>query len=375
MRRRTVSILDRYVAREILLPYVAAAIFLSQLLLATQLLAESEVLFGSGVSAADAFVVALALTPHLLGFVLPIAFLLGTVIGLARLAEDREVIAIGAAGVSPLRLYRMPIALAALTSVLALALAQYVEPAAFALVQERVTRIVKRKLTNDIRPGVFYDQIPGYTLYAERVGESRWENVLISDQTNPASPVLAIARRGALDPGGLGGEMTLLLDRGELHSGSRAANDYLTAEFQHAEAVIRTGDAINIGLSRSARGAAFADLPQRAREERARGDLAEARRTEGLYHRRIAQALSVLPFALLAVPLGSSRRLGRGRAIAAMVLAVIVHYLLLRAGEVLAQRGLGPAWLLLQLPTIVLSLVALGLALLQARRRVLATVG
>jgi lipopolysaccharide export system permease protein len=370
-----VSILDRYVAKEILLPYVAAAVFLSQLLLATQLLAESEVLFGSGVSAADAFVVALALTPHLLGFVLPIAYLLGTVIGLGRLAEDREVIAIGAAGVSPLRLYRMPIAVAAVTSVLALALAQYVEPAAFALVRERVTRIVKRKLTNDVRAGVFYDQIPGYTLYAEQVSAGRWSNVLISDQTNPAGPVLALARGGALDPAGLGGEMKLLLDRGELHSGSLASRDYLTAGFQHAEAIIRVGDALNSGLSRSARGAVFADLPQRARDERARGDLEEARRTEALYHRRISQALSVLPFALLAVPLGSSRRVGRGRALVLMILAVVLHYLLLRGGEVLAQRGVLPAAVSLQLPTVALSVVALGLALLQARRRVLATVG
>ena len=369
------KILDRYVAKEILLPYGAAAVFLSQLLLATQLLAESEVLFGSGVSATDAFVVALALTPHLLGFVLPIAFLLGTVIGLGRLAEDREVVAIGAAGISPLRLYRMPILVAAVTSVLALALAQYVEPAAFALVRERVTRIVKRKLTNDVRPGVFYDQIPGYTLYAERVTQGRWSNVLISDQTNPAGPVLALARGGALDPAGLGGEMKLLLDRGELHSGSLTSTDYLTAGFQHAEAVIRMGDALNSGLSRSARGAVFSDLPKRAREERARGDVLEARRTEGLYHRRIAQALSVLPFALLAVPLGSSRRLGRGRALAAMILAVVVHYLLLRAGEILAQHGVLPAAVSLQLPTVVLSLVALGLALVQAKRRVLATVG
>jgi lipopolysaccharide export system permease protein len=370
-----VKILDRYVAKEIVQPYVAAAIFLSQLLLATQLLAEAEVLFGSGVVAADAFVVALALTPHLLGFVLPIAFLLGTVIGLGRLAEDREVIAISAAGVSPLRLYRMPLVVAAVTSVLALALAQWVEPAAFVLVRERVTKIVKRKLTNDVRAGVFYDQIPGYTLYAERVEGGRWSNVLISDQTNPSGPVLALAHGGALDPSGLSGEMKLLLDRGELHSGSLASRDYLTAGFEHAEAVIRTGDAINIGLSRSARGAVFADLPARARAERARGDFEEARRTEALYHRRLAQALSVLPFALLAVPLGSSRRVGRGRALVLMILAVVAHYLLLRAGEVLAQRGVLPAAVSLQLPTVTLSLVALGLALVQARRRVLGTVG
>jgi lipopolysaccharide export system permease protein len=372
---RLAQVFDRYVAKEILLPYAAAAVFLSQILLATQLLSESELLFGSGVSAADAAVVALALTPHLLGFVLPIAFLLGAVIGLGRLAEDREIIALGAAGVSPLRLYRMPIAIALATAVLALALAQYVEPAAFALVRDRVARIVKRKLTNDVRAGVFYDRIPGYTLYAERVRLGRWENVLISDETNPASPVLALATTGGLEPAGTGSEMVLVLRGGELHSGEPAAREYLTAGFDRAEAVIRVTEALDSGLSRSARGASFAELPARERDQRARGDVVEALRTEAFYHRRIAQALAVLPFALLAVPLGSSRRLGRALALSAMILAVVVHYLLLRFGEVLAQRAVLPAWLVLQTPTVVLSAVALVLALLQARRRVLGTVG
>ena len=372
---RLLHVFDRYVAREMLVPYAAATVFLSQILLATQLLSESEVLFGSGVSAADAAVVSLALIPHLLGFVLPIAFLLGAVVGLGRLAEDREVIALGAAGVSPLRLYRMPIAIAAVTAALALVLAQYVEPAAFALVRDRVARIIKRKLTNDIRPGVFYDRIPGYTLYAERVRGGRWDNVLISDETSPSSPVLALATGGGLESAGTGGEMVLALDHGELHSGTRTAAEYLTAGFDRAQAVIRVSEALDSGLSRSARGASFAELPGRMREQRAKGDVIEALRTEAFYHRRIAQALAVLPFALLAVPLGSSRRLGRAFALSAMILAVVVHYLLLRAGEVLAQRAVLPAWLVLQTPTVMLSLVALGLALLQARRRVLGTVG
>jgi lipopolysaccharide export system permease protein len=47
---------------------------------------------------------------------------------------------------------------------------------------------------------------------------------------------------------------------------------------------------------------------------------------------------------------------------------VVAHYLLLRGGEVMAQRGALPAAFALQLPTIVLSAVALALIALQARR-------
>jgi len=57
-------------------------------------------------------------------------------------------------------------------------------------------------------------------------------------------------------------------------------------------------------------------------------------------------------------------------AIAGTLLAVVVHYVLMRAGEVLAQRGALPPVVSLQLGTIVLSIVALGMVALQARRGV-----
>ena len=123
------SLLDRYLAREILLPFAAGLVFLTQLLLATQVFARAEVLFGSGVSAGDVAVVTLALLPHFVGYVLPVAFLLGATVGVARLAEDREVIALGAAGVSPLRLVRVPLVLGLAVGALGVWSALWLEPA------------------------------------------------------------------------------------------------------------------------------------------------------------------------------------------------------------------------------------------------------
>jgi lipopolysaccharide export LptBFGC system permease protein LptF len=53
---------------------------------------------------------------------------------------------------------------------------------------------------------------------------------------------------------------------------------------------------------------------------------------------------------------------------AATVGAVIAQYVLMRSGEVMAQSGALPAWAALQLPTVVLSLLAVVLIVLQARR-------
>jgi lipopolysaccharide export system permease protein len=365
-----VPIVDRYLAKEILLPFLAGLLFLTQLLLATQILSRAQVLFGSGVSLLDVAAIIVALLPNVLGYVLPIAFLLGAVIGVGRLSEDREVIALGAAGISPGRLVRVPLGLGLLAVAAGLWLSTTLEPAGFAAARARLNEVVKRNMTNDVRPGTFYDQIPDYTLYAERARSGAWENVLISDRSNPAAPVLALAGKGRLEPVGAGQDMRLVLDGGELHREQADSDQYLSAEFRHAEVVIGLGTALTDrnSLARSAKEMTTATFEARAAEARAKGDLPEAWRFEGYKHRRLAQPLAILPFALLAVPLGASRRVGRAFAMAATVAVVIAQYVLMRSGEVLAQRGVLPAWLSLQLPTIVLSLMAGALIILQVRR-------
>ena len=363
------SLLRRYLAKEILLPFAAGVLFLSQILLATQLLAQAQILFGSGVSLVDIGAVIVDILPHLLGYVLPIAFLLGAVLGVARLSDDRELVALGAAGLSPTYLVPVPLGLAVCVAAVGVWLGLVAAPAGLDAARVRFTEIVKRNVTNDVLPGTFYDQIPGYTLYAERVHGGRWENVLISDRTDPSAPVLALARRGRLEPIGVGQEMRLLLDAGEVHREQSDAGQYVVADFGTGDLVLGLGTALS-DKNNLVRGGSddVESVLARAREARAQGDVAGARRLMAGLHRRLAAALAVIPFALLALPLGASRRGGRAFGIGATFLIVVVHYLLLRGGEVMAQRGVLPAPLALQLPTIALSAVGIVLIALQARR-------
>jgi lipopolysaccharide export system permease protein len=366
------SLFDRYLAKEILLPFVAGVLFLTQLLLATQILNAADILFGSGVAVTDVAAIIVSLLPHMLGYVLPIAFLLGAVLGVGRLAEDREVVALAAAGISPVRLVRVPLALGIVAGALGLWISFSLEPAGLAAARARLNDVVRRNVTNDVHAGTFYDQIPGYTLYAERVHPGGWEHVLISDRSDPSAPVLALAREGRLEPVGSGQEMRLVLDGGELHREDPESAEYVTAEFRRADLVVGLGTAVTdkSALLRGAREMDAAAMQERIRLAEEKGNAAEARRYQGYLHRRIAQPLAVIPFALLAVPLGASRRIGRGFAVGATLLAVVAHYMLLRAGEVLAQRGALPALLSLQLPTLLLSAIAVALIVQQARRGV-----
>lgn len=361
--------LDRYLAKEILLPFLAALLFLVQILLVTQILARAETLFGAGVSAADVGGVVLALLPHVLGYVMPVSFLLGAILGVGRLADDREIMAIGAAGLSPVRLVRVPLAMGLVLAALGVWLSANVEPAGLREAQYLFNEIIKKNVTANVRAGTFFGEIPQFTVYAEQVGRDGWQNVLISDRSDPSAPLLALARRGRLLPAGEGEEMRLVLEDGEAHREEAGADEYLHAAFRRAGITLGLGTAItdkNV-LSGSTKTMTMEELEERTLPAPGRSQ-AQRLAAEVALQRRLASPLAVIAFALMAVPIAAMRRGGRAAGIFATVGGVLAHYLLLRAGEVLAERGVLPPAVALQLSTAVLVAVGLALCWLLARR-------
>jgi lipopolysaccharide export system permease protein len=359
--------LDRYLAREILLPFAAGLLFLTQALLATQILAQADVLLGSGVSLVDIAAVAVDLVPHFLGYVLPVAFLLGAVVGTGRFAEDRELVALGAAGLSAARLARVPAGLAVAVGAIALWISLVLEPAGLHDARVRVNDLIRKNVTSDVRAGVFYEDIPDLTLYAEVTSGGRWRHVLISDRTDPSAPLLALAGAGRIEPAGAGEGMRLLLERGEVHREEQRVEEYVAANYQRATITLGVGQTLS---DRNRLVGSPFELGPRDVVALARGakDPWEARRWWTFLHRRIAGPLAVLAFGLLAVPIAAYRRGGRAFGYVATLVAVVAYYAVLRFGEGLSQRGALPSWLGPNLPNVAIALVAF-LALVSMERR------
>jgi lipopolysaccharide export system permease protein len=361
------SALDRYLAREILLPFFAGLVFLTQVLLASQLLAQSDVLLGSGVSAADVAAVALDLIPHFLGYVLPVSFLLGAVVGTARLAEDREIVALGAAGISPARLVRVPLALGFAVGLVALFVGLVLEPAGLRSARLRVNDIIRKNVTSDVRAGVFFEDIPNLTVYAEQTRAGRWRHVLIADSTDPSAPLLTLAEAGRLEPAAEREGMRLVLDRGEVQREELESDAYVTGRYAHATITLGFGKTLS-DRNRLV-GSPFelgpADIVARAR---AASEPREARAWWTFLHRRLAAPAAMLAFALLAVPIAASRRGGRAFGYAATILTVVAYYAVLRFGEGLSRRGELPPWLGPNLPNLLFAVLGVSLVVWMARR-------
>ena len=87
-------ILDRYVLREILPPFLLSLLILTFVLTLPPVMKQLEQLVAKGVSWDVAVRIIATLIPQAMGLTIPMATLLGILIGLGRLSGDREAVAL-----------------------------------------------------------------------------------------------------------------------------------------------------------------------------------------------------------------------------------------------------------------------------------------
>lgn len=350
------KLLARYLLKELVVPLVVWVAFLFLLLFVMQFLRGTDVLLGSAVTLGDIGRLILFLAPHFLVMALPIAFLLAILLGLGRLSEDRELVALQALGISPTQLLAGPLAIGAVLAGLMLLLTFTGEPWGMSAVRDLVSDVIKKNVAGDVKSGVFYEDLSDLTLYAERVegkGE-RWTHVLLHDDREPSSPLLVLAQTGRLTTGGGEEGLRLSLKEGEVHRANRATTDYSLLRFEQGEISVGLGGSVNRkNRFRSPKEEMTpGELLQAAEEaEKSGGD---ARPFLMSLHNRMGNALAPLAFALLATPLAIGRRqAGRAWGYLLTLSGYVLFYLLSRAFEQMGQQGKLPVLVAGQLTNVI----------------------
>ena len=356
------KLLSRYLLKELLVPLGVWVAFLFLLLFVMQFLKGTDVILGSAVTLGDLGQLIIYLAPHFLMMALPIAFLLAILLGLGRLAEDRELTALQALGIGPVQLVAGPLLIGALLSALMMLIASTAEPWGLSSVKYFVADIIKKNVVGDVKSGVFYEDLSNLTLYAERVEgeEHRWTNVLLHDDRQPSTPLLMLARHGQVNTATAGQVLTLELGDGEAHRTTQGSAAYSVVTFERGE--------IAVGVEGTMGGRNRFRSPK---EELTPGELLraahEAERTGEdptpfmvALHNRLGNALAPLSFALLGTPLAIGRRQG-GRAWGYLLTLAgyVIFYVLMRFFEQKAQEGHLPAALAGQLANLLFCAVGL----------------
>ena len=311
---------DRYLLG-LMLPRMAAALAITLMaLILERLLRLFDFVTGAGVSPGPVLGMALNLLPHYLGLALPVAFCVGLLGALARLAEDSEIDALEAAGWSLRRIGAPFVACAAVLSAVSLALFGYVQPYSRYAYYEIRNEVLTAGWDGRLQGGVFLDlgdELVLSAATADAGGRLLYRVFLQREQDG--QPVAVTAERGLVlpDPGGRTVRLVLENGRTLFPDGETLAFDRLVVprEFDMATGPFRprgeNARELTIPELWSAIGTSSGE---------------PARRFEVELHDRLVRAASLLGIALMSVPLAVTRKRSPGWPRLALAVGVLAVY-------------------------------------------------
>lgn len=214
--------LDRYVVREVIPPFLLSLLIFTFILEVPPVMQQLETLVSKGVSWQVAGRIILLLIPQGLGLTIPMALLTGVLIGLGRLSSDRETVALLACGVSPYRLLRPVMAMATVCAAATFYVMVEAIPDANQSFREITFDVITKRVENDIRPRVFFDDFPGWVLYArDQAPGGGWKDVLVADTRKPDATHIYMAAGGRLALDRANRRVDLILVDGTRYSTSK----------------------------------------------------------------------------------------------------------------------------------------------------------
>lgn len=363
-------IIDRYVIREILPPFLIALLVFTFVLIIPFIIDLAEQMIAKGVPWVTLLQLMATLVPGVAALTIPMALLIGILVALGRLSADREVVVLMACGVSPYRLLQPILFLGVICWGVASWVMLESMPNANQTFREISNQIVMDRAEGEVRPRVFFEDFPGLVLYVNEVpiGGTGWSDVLAADTRDPAQQVIYLAKRGRMVIDREARTIQMVLEEGTRHRTDLA--DPSSYELSRFDSTILALDPETVfprqGPARGDRELSIEELHAKAEELRAQGLSPHNQIME--IHKKFSIPVACFVFGLLGLALGATNR--KDGKLAAFVLGIGVifsYYVVMYGGEALAKGFWLPAWLAMWLPNFLLGSV--GLALLASRSR------
>lgn len=359
-------LLSRSVLREIWPPFLLGFAGYTFILLIRQIILMTDLLARRTATLGEVLWLVLLCLPWIVVLTLPMAYLLGLLIGIGRLGADSELVAMRSCGVGAGSVLRPVFAAAAGLSVLVFGIYNWVLPRANGALTHALSRLAATSAVNLVAPRVFREIRPGVTLFFDRVGaDSRsFEGVFLYFADEGRNRIV-VARAGRLTLEA--GNLWLDLDFSVAHEFDPADPARYHIDRNAAQRILLAGDIWNspraqISYEKGLRAQSLRELyATAAREGGGRGDAGRRRLAWVEIHKKFAIPLACLAFALVGVPLAeTSRRGGRGGGFALSLAILVGYYVLLSSGESWAESGKASPGLAMWLPNGLLLLLGLG---------------
>jgi LPS export ABC transporter permease LptG/LPS export ABC transporter permease LptF len=289
--------------------------------------------------------------PNALVVTIPMAVLVGILLGLSRLAADSEITAMRAAGIGAIDFVRIVSIVSAVALVLGLFNSLYLAPRAAAGLIALGESLKSSQASFEVQPRVFYEEFKDRVLYIQDVtpaaGAALWHHVFLADLTQPADPQITTADQAIVVNGipNTPDAQTIrlhLLNGGQHATSATDPNQYNISTFTTTDVPIETEAPEDTHLGRLNTRVDALSLPELWR--RAQSIKATDGRESSVYriefNKRFSYPFACLVLMLVGVPLGiSSKRGGKSTGFVLTIVLVFVYYFLSSVGVAFAQSG------------------------------------
>ena len=192
-----------------------------------------------GVSVFSVGLLLLYRMPQFLSVTLPLAIVIASVVLMVRLSTDNEIYAMNAIGISYWQIGRPFFLFGIVTTVLALSITLWLQPAGYAAFEEEKLKVLKTQTTKTIQPLVLNYDFPGKVLHVQDKGENEdLSGVFITDMELTVDSMVTLADRGRINVREGERDLVLTLEDGLIHLQGSAEN-YRTIAFEKFHYIFR----------------------------------------------------------------------------------------------------------------------------------------
>jgi LPS export ABC transporter permease LptG/LPS export ABC transporter permease LptF len=341
-----VRILTRYILKEVLSHAAIGGGIFTFVLFIRYLPTLLEMVVRNSSSFGSILEIVLFLLPDMLTVTIPMAVLVGILLGLSRLAADSEITAMRASGIGVWSFVRVVAIVAIAAWAISMANTMYFAPKATAAMIRLENSLANAQASYEVQPHVFYEDFKNYVLYVQDVrvgaGAAHWQGIFLADVSDPSAPKITTADRATVVNGPNQTISMRLRDGTEIGSVPNQPSQDTVSTFGQTDLPLEAGSQQELHLGHS-------DTPILAmgnREILARTHGRNGRLYEIEFEKRLAYPAACLVLMLVGVPLGiSSRRGGKGAGFVLTIGLVFVYYFLSSTGTALARQHKLPAFL------------------------------
>lgn len=338
------SILDRYLLRELASPFFLGLAVLTLVLFIQKMFRLAELVISKGVTLLATMKLFLLILPGFLVITVPMSMLLASLIAFSRLSSDSEITAMKASCISLYRMLRpaafLSIITCAATAVISLALL----PASNQMLKEHMFSLVKSSAMVAIEPGVFTNKFNGMVIYVDKMRSiSELEGIFISDERSGKDSYVITAKRGKLiaDPASL--DVVLAMEEGTIHSTLRPDQPYRDTSFLTGRLFMDINN-VFVPAGQFSTGFKHTGTLELMRDIRAaRSEGRPTASMESELHTRLSIPFACLVFGMVGVPLGIRKaRTGKSSGIAIGLVVFLGYYIILGSSKNMTEAGTLP---------------------------------